>query len=64
MRTKSIRTWSSLTMLGYPNYSRPAYSKEVAMRASTTDVVQVFDGTGYMVETGIAKLMRDARGRG
>jgi alkylation response protein AidB-like acyl-CoA dehydrogenase len=29
--------------------------------ASTTDAVQVFGGTGYMVETGIEKLMRDAK---
>jgi len=28
---------------------------------STADAVQVFGGTGYMVETGIEKLMRDAR---
>jgi alkylation response protein AidB-like acyl-CoA dehydrogenase len=28
---------------------------------STTDAVQVFGGTGYMVETGIEKLMRDAK---
>ena len=31
--------------------------------ASTTDAVQVFGGTGYMVETGIEKLMRDAKYR-
>ncbi len=29
--------------------------------ASTTDAVQVFGGTGYMRETGIEKLMRDAK---
>ena len=29
--------------------------------ATTTDAVQVFGGTGYMVETGIEKLMRDAK---
>jgi acyl-CoA dehydrogenase len=29
--------------------------------ASTTDAVQVLGGTGYMVETGIEKLMRDAK---
>jgi len=29
--------------------------------ASSTDAVQVFGGTGYMVETGIEKLMRDAK---
>jgi len=29
--------------------------------AGTTDAVQVFGGTGYMVETGIEKLMRDAK---
>jgi alkylation response protein AidB-like acyl-CoA dehydrogenase len=29
--------------------------------ASTNDAVQVFGGTGYMVETGIEKLMRDAK---
>ncbi len=29
--------------------------------ASTTDAVQVFGGTGYMVETGVEKLMRDAK---
>jgi alkylation response protein AidB-like acyl-CoA dehydrogenase len=29
--------------------------------ASTTDAVQVFGGTGYMCETGIEKLMRDAK---
>jgi acyl-CoA dehydrogenase len=29
--------------------------------AITTDAVQVFGGTGYMVETGIEKLMRDAK---
>jgi alkylation response protein AidB-like acyl-CoA dehydrogenase len=29
--------------------------------ASTTDAVQVFGGTGYMVDTGIEKLMRDAK---
>lgn len=29
--------------------------------ASTTDAVQVFGGTGYMIETGIEKLMRDAK---
>jgi alkylation response protein AidB-like acyl-CoA dehydrogenase len=29
--------------------------------ASTTDAMQVFGGTGYMVETGIEKLMRDAK---
>lgn len=29
--------------------------------ASTTDAVQVFGGTGYMVETGAEKLMRDAK---
>ncbi len=29
--------------------------------ASTTDAVQVFGGTGYMVGTGIEKLMRDAK---
>jgi alkylation response protein AidB-like acyl-CoA dehydrogenase len=28
---------------------------------STTDAVQVFGGSGYMVETGIEKLMRDAK---
>jgi alkylation response protein AidB-like acyl-CoA dehydrogenase len=32
-----------------------------AAAASTTDAVQVFGGTGYMVETGIEKLMRDAK---
>lgn len=32
-----------------------------AALASTTDAVQVFGGTGYMVETGIEKLMRDAK---
>jgi alkylation response protein AidB-like acyl-CoA dehydrogenase len=34
-------------------------ASEAAM-ASTTDAVQVFGGTGYMVETGVEKLMRDA----
>ncbi len=29
--------------------------------ATTTDAVQVFGGTGYMVETGVEKLMRDAK---
>jgi alkylation response protein AidB-like acyl-CoA dehydrogenase len=29
--------------------------------ASATDAVQVFGGTGYMVETGVEKLMRDAK---
>lgn len=29
--------------------------------AATTDAVQVFGGAGYMVETGIEKLMRDAK---
>jgi alkylation response protein AidB-like acyl-CoA dehydrogenase len=29
--------------------------------ATTTDAVQVFGGTGYMVDTGIEKLMRDAK---
>jgi len=29
--------------------------------ASTTDAVQVFGGTGYMAETGVEKLMRDAK---
>jgi alkylation response protein AidB-like acyl-CoA dehydrogenase len=29
--------------------------------AGTTDAVQVFGGTGYMIETGIEKLMRDAK---
>ena len=29
--------------------------------ATTTDAVQVFGGAGYMVETGIEKLMRDAK---
>lgn len=29
--------------------------------ASATDAVQVFGGTGYMVETGVEKLMRDAQ---
>ncbi len=29
--------------------------------ASTIDAVQVFGGTGYMIETGIEKLMRDAK---
>jgi alkylation response protein AidB-like acyl-CoA dehydrogenase len=29
--------------------------------ASTNDAVQVFGGTGYMCETGIEKLMRDAK---
>jgi hypothetical protein len=29
--------------------------------ASTTDAVQIFGGTGYMRETGIEKLMRDAK---
>jgi len=29
--------------------------------ASATDAVQVFGGTGYMVETGIEKVMRDAK---
>jgi butyryl-CoA dehydrogenase len=29
--------------------------------ASTTDAVQVFGGTGYMYETGVEKLMRDAK---
>ncbi len=29
--------------------------------ATTTDAVQVFGGTGYMIETGIEKLMRDAK---
>jgi alkylation response protein AidB-like acyl-CoA dehydrogenase len=29
--------------------------------AISTDAVQVFGGTGYMVETGIEKLMRDAK---
>lgn len=29
--------------------------------ATTTDAVQVFGGMGYMVETGIEKLMRDAK---
>jgi alkylation response protein AidB-like acyl-CoA dehydrogenase len=29
--------------------------------ATTTDAVQVFGGTGYVVETGIEKLMRDAK---
>jgi alkylation response protein AidB-like acyl-CoA dehydrogenase len=28
---------------------------------TTTDAVQVFGGTGYMVETGVEKLMRDAK---
>lgn len=32
-----------------------------AAMATATDAVQVFGGTGYMVETGIEKLMRDAR---
>ena len=32
-----------------------------AAAASTTDAVQVFGGTGYMRETGIEKLMRDAK---
>ncbi|MHB8492602.1 MAG: acyl-CoA dehydrogenase family protein [Solirubrobacteraceae bacterium] len=27
----------------------------------TTDAVQVFGGTGYMIETGVEKLMRDAK---
>jgi alkylation response protein AidB-like acyl-CoA dehydrogenase len=31
-----------------------------AAYATATDAVQVFGGTGYMVETGIEKLMRDA----
>jgi alkylation response protein AidB-like acyl-CoA dehydrogenase len=31
-----------------------------AALATATDAVQVFGGTGYMVETGIEKLMRDA----
>ncbi|MHB8491985.1 MAG: acyl-CoA dehydrogenase family protein [Solirubrobacteraceae bacterium] len=29
--------------------------------ATTTDAVQIFGGTGYMSETGIEKLMRDAK---
>jgi alkylation response protein AidB-like acyl-CoA dehydrogenase len=29
--------------------------------ATTTDAVQVFGGTGYMHETGVEKLMRDAK---
>jgi alkylation response protein AidB-like acyl-CoA dehydrogenase len=29
--------------------------------ASSTDAVQVFGGTGYMVESGVEKLMRDAK---
>jgi len=29
--------------------------------ATTTDAVQVFGGMGYMVETGVEKLMRDAK---
>jgi alkylation response protein AidB-like acyl-CoA dehydrogenase len=36
-------------------------SETDAAVASTTDAVQVFGGTGYMVETGIEKLMRDAK---
>ena len=32
-----------------------------AALASATDAVQVFGGTGYMVETGVEKLMRDAQ---
>jgi alkylation response protein AidB-like acyl-CoA dehydrogenase len=39
-------------------------AKIVATDASvaiTTDAVQVFGGTGYMVESGIEKLMRDAK---
>jgi alkylation response protein AidB-like acyl-CoA dehydrogenase len=32
-----------------------------AAAATTTDAVQVFGGTGYMVETGAEKLMRDAK---
>ena len=29
--------------------------------ATTTDAVQVFGGTGYIRETGVEKLMRDAK---
>ncbi|MGA2319447.1 MAG: hypothetical protein ABSG95_01720 [Solirubrobacteraceae bacterium] len=31
------------------------------MRASSSHAVQVLGGTGYMVETGIEKPMRDAK---
>ena len=36
------------------------YASEVAMKAST-DCVQIHGGYGYIVETGVERLMRDAK---
>jgi len=37
-----------------------AFCSDTAMKV-TTDAVQVFGGAGYLVETGIERLMRDAK---
>lgn len=37
-----------------------AFASDTAMKV-TTDAVQVFGGAGYLVETGIERLMRDAK---
>jgi len=45
---------------GYMASMAKVYASEVAMRAST-DCVQIHGGYGYMQETGVERLMRDAK---
>ena len=45
---------------GYADSMAKVYASEVAMRAST-ECVQIHGGYGYIKETGVERLMRDAK---
>jgi butyryl-CoA dehydrogenase len=54
-------TFPALSTAGAAQALAAKIAETEAAVASTTDAVQVFGGTGYMSETGIEKLMRDAK---
>ena len=58
--SKSIILKDSKLVFGYAASMAKVYASEVAMRAST-ECVQIHGGYGYIKETGVERLMRDAK---